>query len=160
MKKQIITMILLICSLCPILSGCSLFSAKEKEFTKEGMTITLTDDFIEQEIITQTAYYVSKKALVTALKEDGSILGEATIKEYAELVCEVNKFDKNKIVFKDGYAEFTYEKEISGKEFYYYARCLQNGTDFWLIQFACETKNTEEFVPKFEKWASSVKFGE
>ena len=152
-------------ALALIIAICTLFSAvgcsqkpKDKDFSKAGMTITLTDAFTEQDIVTQTAYYVSQEAIVTALKEDGSMIGDYTVKDYAELVCSVNKLSSSKVTTKEGYAEFTYEKELSGKEYYYYARCFKNGSDFWLIQFACETKNTEKFTPTFEKWAATVTF--
>ncbi len=160
MKKQLssLALIVAICTLFSTLVGCSLFAPKDKSFTKAGMTITLTNAFTEQEIVTQTAYYVSQEAIVTALKEDGSTIAGYTVAEYADLVCRVNNLNNVNVTAKDGYAEFTYEKELSGKEYYYYARCFKNGTDFWLIQFACETKNTEKYTASFEKWASSVMF--
>ena len=160
MKKQlsVIALCLVICTLFLTLAGCALFEPKDKSFSKAGMTITLNTGFSEQEIVSQTAYYVSQKAIVTALKEDGSTIADYTVADYAKLVCEVNKLDSDTIVAKDGYAEFTYEKEVSGKDYFYYARCFKNGTDFWLFQFACETKNTEEYKAIFEKWASSVTF--
>ncbi|MBO5907037.1 MAG: hypothetical protein J6Q85_02660 [Clostridia bacterium] len=83
-----------------------------------------------------------------------------SVEDYAELVCTVNNLDPEGVTAKDGFAEFTYEKELNGKNYYYYARCFKNGTDFWLFQFACETKNTEKLTPSFEKWASTVTFGE
>ena len=160
MKKHlsIIAFILVLSTLLLALVGCSLLEPKDKSFSKAGMTITLDSDFVEQDIVTQTAYYVSQKAIVTALKEDGSTIANYTVEDYAELVCEVNKLDDDTVAVKNGYAEFTYEKELNGKDYYYYARCFKNGTDFWLFQFACETKNTEEYKPIFEKWASSVTF--
>ena len=54
-----VSVLLIACLLC----GCSFFSglgaAQEKEFTKAGMSITLTDDFVEQDIVSQTAVYSS-----------------------------------------------------------------------------------------------------
>lgn len=160
MKKKIKSLLLISLTVALLLSfvGCSLLGPKDKAFSKEGMTITLTDAFTEQEIITQTAYYVSNEAIVTALKEDGTSLGNRTVADYAKLVCTVNKLTSSEVVAKDGYAEFTYEKDVSGKSYYYYARCFKNGTDFWLIQFACETKNQSRYTPIFDKWASSVTF--
>ena len=162
MRKQLsaIALILLVCTLFLTLAGCALVEPKDKSFSKAGMTITLNTDFVEKDIVTQTAYYVSQKAIVTALKEDGSTIANYTVRDYAKLVCDVNKLDGDKIVAEDGYAEFTYEKEVNGKDYFYYARCFKNGTDFWLFQFACETKNTEEYRAIFEKWASSVTFGD
>ena len=161
MKKTIhyLSLIFVICALLVTSTACSLFGAKEKDFSKAGLTITLTDEFTEQDLVTQTAYYVSQKAIVTTLKEDGYSIKHYTVKDYGELVCSVNKLNST-VTEKDGYAEFTYEKEVSGKDYYYYARCFKNGTDFWLVQFACETKNKDDCMPDFEKWASSVTFGD
>ena len=156
MKRNLFNL-MLVC-LMAILSIAFTGCAREKEFSKAGMTITLTTDFVENDIVTQTAYYVSQKAIVTALKEDGSALGNYTVEQYAKLVCNANNLSDSSVTVKDDYAEFTYEKELNGKEYFYYARCLKNGTDYWLFQFACETKNSEKYVPTFEKWASTIKF--
>lgn len=146
------------CTLLLVVPGCELSGPKDKSFSKAGMTIVLTEDFTEQDIVTQTAYYVSQEAIVTALKEDGSSIADYSVKDYAELVCTVNKLDSDVITSGDGYSEFTYEKEISGKNYYYYARCFKNGTDFWLVQFACETKNTDKYASVFKTWVSAVTF--
>ena len=157
-KASALALILVLCTLFSTLVGCSLLEPEDKTFSKAGMSITLTDEFSEQELVTQTAYYVSTKAVVTVLKEDGSTIADYTVKEYAELVCTVNALDDSDVVEGDGYAEFTYEEELSGKEYFYYARCFKNGTDFWMFQFACETKNTEDFLDTFKQWASTVTF--
>lgn len=148
--------IVLLCTLLVTFVGC--FAPEDKVFSKAGMSITLTDDFTEQELVTQTAYYVSQKVVVTVLKEDGTTIPDYTVEDYAELVCVVNGLTEAEVIAKDGYAEFTYEKELSGKDYYYYARCFKNGTDFWMFQFACETKNAEDYTTSFDKWASSITF--
>ena len=160
MKRSlsIIALIIAICTVFSAFVGCSLFEPAEKTFSKAGMSITLNDDFAENDIITQTAYYVSQDVIVTTLKEDGTEIADYTVGDYAELVCEVNNLSDTEITEKNGYAEFTYQKEASGKEFSYYARCFKNGTDFWLVQFICETKNLEKFTANFEKWAATVTF--
>ena len=160
MRKQFskILVCILLCTLTVGLMSCAFLEPKEKTFTKAGISITLTEQFVEQEYVTQTVAYVSQKAIVTALKEDGTQIPGYDVTEYAKLVCTANKLDESKVVTKSGYAEFTYEKEVSGKDYYYYARCFKNGTDFWLVQFACETHNVEELTPTFQKWASTVTF--
>lgn len=160
MKKHLsfISLLMVICTLLSTLTGCFSSEPEDKEFSKAGFTITLNDDFTEQNIVTHTAYYVSTSSIVTALKEDGTTIADYTVKDYAELICTVNNFSTDIVSAKDGYAEFTYEKEANGKDYYYYARCFKNGTDFWLIQFACETKDKDDFTELFDKWASSVKF--
>ena len=90
MKKAIAytSLIVTLCALLLCAVGCSFLGPQDKSFSKAGMTITLTDEFAEQDLVTQTAYYVSQEAIVTTLKEDGSTIGDSyTVKEYAELVC-------------------------------------------------------------------------
>lgn len=59
MKKYIKAMVVLLA--VSLLCGCSfvgrLGTAKEKVFSKAGMSITLTEDFKEQDIVSQTAVY-------------------------------------------------------------------------------------------------------
>ena len=159
MKNTIrfISLILAVCAITLSFASCLSTEPKEKDFSKAGLTITLTEEFTEQEIVTQTAYYLSQKAIVTTLKESDEVLKDFNVKKYAEAICEIYKLDST-VTVQEGYAEFSYEKELSGKDYHYYARCYKNGNDFWLVQFACETKNIEEFKPKFDKWASSIKF--
>ena len=161
--KKIVSFVSLALAIAMALStfiGCSLLEPDEKVFTKAGLSITLDESFTEQDIVTQTAYYVSLEVIVTTLTESDPSIDDYTVEQYAELVCNVNNLSNSEIVAKDGYAEFDYEKTVNGKDYYYYARCLKNGTDFWLIQFACETKNKAEHIPSFEKWAGSITFVE
>ena len=154
--------VLVLTTLILSLVGCSLFDSlskpKDKDFSKAGMTITLTDEFTEQELVTHTAYYVSQKSIVVILKENDPLLNNYTLKKYAELVCTANNLDESTIRSKNNYVELTYEKDLNGKEYYYYYRCYKNGNDFWSVQFGCETKNTEELQPFFEKWADTFRF--
>jgi len=160
MKKlsSFLTLILVVCMLLTALSACSLFEPEEKTFSKAGMSITLTEEFFEKDIVTQTAYYVSEDVIVTALKESHDLLKGKSVKEYAELVCEANSFDKASVKVNGSYAEFEFESEANGKDFYYYARCFKNGDDYWLFQFGCEIDDKDDLKENFYKWASSVKF--
>ena len=75
-----------------LLAGCQFFSTPDKEFSKAGMSITLTSDFAETEVVTQTATYQSKDSVVMALKEEFTLFEELgissdmTLGEYAELI--------------------------------------------------------------------------
>ncbi len=53
MKKKIIAVVLLLCCALVLFTACA---PKEKTFTKAGMSITLTDEFYEKTIVSQTAY--------------------------------------------------------------------------------------------------------
>lgn len=137
--------------------------AKAKEFSKAGMTITLTSDFIEKEIASQTAYYESQKHIVMVLKEEFTIfesIGISTdisVKEYAKLVID-NNLMTSEVEEKDGLTYFKYEKTINGKQSSYFATVFKSSDAFWLIQFACESKNAEDSEDLFVEWGQSIKF--
>ena len=146
-----------------LISGCSSSAAKPKDFSKAGMTITLTEDFVEKDIISQTAYYESMDSIVTALKEELSdfvqagIRPDITLMDYAEIVVAGNGFEAE-INQEQGLVYFTFDQEVNGKDFSYFATVFETDDSFWLLQFASETKNFEKFEPKFKEWAKSVKF--
>ena len=133
-----------------------------KEFSKAGMTITLTDAFQEKELAAYAAYYESKTALVFVVKEDFSVFEQAgiptdiSLQEYAKIVAEANNSDWN-IKEKDGFTCFEFDENKNGKDYSYFAVVLRGNDAYWLIQFACETKNYSHFSEDFMKWAKSVK---
>jgi len=137
--------------------------AKTKEFTKAGMTLSLTSDFYEKEMASQTAYYESQKYIVTVLKEEFTIfesIGISTdisVKEYAKLVIDNNMID-SATEEKDNLTFFKYEKTINGKQFSYFATVHKSSDAFWLIQFACESKNAEDSQDLFIEWAQTIEF--
>lgn len=161
MKKRYFALILLVCLCLAVFGGC--FGAKDKEFSKAGMTITLTTRFTEKELISQTAYYESPNALVTVLKESVSsapAFKDYTLEEYTQAVLSVNKMGNTKIDKPEGkdYYSFTYEKTVNGTDFYYFATTFKTADAFWLIQFACTAANRDKLQESFEKWAGSVTF--
>ncbi|MCI8589846.1 MAG: hypothetical protein HFE77_03950 [Clostridiales bacterium] len=149
---------LLLCSF--MLCACG--AAKDKEFSKAGFTITLTDGFTEQDIVSQTAAYVSTKVSVTALKEELSILedndidADLSLSDYADLVIAANNLD-SKTEEKDGLLCFTYNKSVSGKNFTYFATVFKGSDAFWLVQFACEDSQYDALKEDILKYAKSVK---
>ena len=158
--KKICLVVLCVFLLTGFCSCGFLAKAKDKDFSKAGMTITLTDQFTEQENVSQTVYYVSLTSIVTGLKEETKIFedagyGSLTLKEYAELVIKGNSLN-SQVSEKDGLTYFTYEKSVSGKDYKYYATVFKGADAFWLIQFGCEQKNFDKYQPDYVKWAKTV----
>lgn len=140
-----------------LFSGCGSVIA-DKTYNVQGMNITLTGRFYEQDIVTQTATYTSTDVVVTVLKESFSDLGSSyTNKSYMELVARVNNLNAT-IEENETYAYIKYNKTVSGKDFYYYATGRKGPDAYWLIQFACLEEETDEHQPDFEKYAASVTF--
>ena len=144
-----------------VCSGCSVFQAKDKTFEKAGMQITLTSAFYEKEIASQTAYYESTTAIVTALKEEKDLFPDFdfTIAQYTDLVLNNNHLSSEKAQ-RDGkeYMYFSYERSVSGKDFYYVATTHKAKDAYWLIQFACTVENKEKMTEDFFTWADSITF--
>ncbi|MDE6441804.1 MAG: hypothetical protein K2L12_03510 [Clostridia bacterium] len=160
MKKKICALIsALTALLCVIgLAGCS----TDKVFEKAGMQITLTSSFHEKELISQTAYYESRMAIVTCLKEEFYLLpgsSSYSISEYTDIVLRNNSLSAD-VQSREGqdYLYFTYEKTVSGNAFFYLATTHKAGDAFWLIQFACYTSQKDNKTETFLKWADTVTF--
>ena len=161
--KKVFRIFAIVC-VCLVVSGCVGEKEKEKNFSGNGFSITLTENFQEKEIISVTNYYQSINAIVTALKEEFTLLEavginkDSTIEEYANVIAYNNQkdYDFKKNTDLD-YLYFTYEATVSGKDYYYYAVIKKGSDSFWLINFACLKGDADDFQPKFEKWASTIK---
>ncbi len=74
-------------------------SSQPKKFTKAGLTISLTQDFTEQDEVSYTAVYGTTRYLVLTLKEDFASLSDAgiasdtSLKDYATSIVENNGLD-------------------------------------------------------------------
>lgn len=138
--------------------------ANTKKYSSNGFNITLPDNFYEKDLASVTTYLESEKVIVTALKEEFSILGTAGISEdsslddYAEAVAKNNNLTIDlKEINNTDYKYFTYERTNSGKTFYYMGVVLKSNDSFWLVNFACEKKNKDEYHDKFVNWAKTIK---
>ena len=144
------------------LASCALFGGAPKTFSKAGMSITLTSQFVEKEYVTQTACYESPSVIVFALKEEFSMapgVSGWSLSQYASTTISVNNLDCEYEISESGYAYFEYEKELSGNQYAYLATCYKGEDSFWLIQFACFTKNYKQYKEQMIKYAERVTFG-
>ncbi|MDE7380431.1 MAG: hypothetical protein K2N14_05190 [Clostridia bacterium] len=142
------------------LTACT---ANPKQFDKAGMSITLTTAFTEKDLVSQTAYYESRDSIVTALKEEFSLLSGSsswTVSHYTDVVMKNNKLTDAEKHEREGkeYIYFTYEKTVSGKQFFYLATTHKSSDAFWLIQFACDQSKKDAMTDTFLGWADTVTF--
>ena len=163
MKK--VFKLLSLCIIASLIAGCSLPSLgeKTKTYTSHGISVTMNDKFYEKSLLSATVYLESTDSIFTALKEDFNLLStvgitkDSTLREYAELVVKANQLS-TQIIEEDGLTYFTYEKTVSGKDFYYLATVYKSNDAFWLINFACEKNAQSSFKPKFIKKKKTVTF--
>ena len=156
-KKGILT---LMACFTLVICGCSCFN-KTKTYSAHGMSITMSDDFYEKNLVSATYYLESSDSIMIAIKEEfQEVLPESTtIEEYTDMVLENNYLNTNiNSRANEEYKYFTYEKTVSGKEFFYLATTHKTADAFWLIQFACVEDDKDDFEDKFLEWADSITF--
>lgn len=139
-----------------------LFMTQSQEFSKAGMTITLTQEFHEIDQVTQTATYSTSKYLVMSFKEEFNILEQSNIstdislKEYAKEIIAYNSLD-TVIGGSENRPNFVYTEQTNGKEYTYMATVFKGSDAYWSVTFACETKDYKSAQEQFIRWADTVK---
>lgn len=158
--KHITKFLLLVTLACSLLlCSCSLLPEKEKSFTAEGMSITLTNRFRKNDQDGFAVVYDSSKVAVFALKEafTAQYGKDTALEEYAELVIEANSMKDIEIKTENGLTYFIYENEADGKSFSYLATVHKADDAFWLIQLATETENFADMQDTLMTYAKSIK---
>lgn len=138
-------------------------TSEPKDFSSDGMTITLTDEFVKTDIENFAVAYGSKNVAVFALKEaftlvDGS--QDYTLEQYGDLVLQNNNLPSSKIQNSEGLTGFEYEfTNPDTKDTYKYFSFVYKSNDaFWVVQFATLTENADEYRSKIFEWAKTVSF--
>ncbi|MCL1822866.1 MAG: hypothetical protein FWG44_01565 [Oscillospiraceae bacterium] len=134
-----------------------------KEFSKAGLTITLTDKFdVPKERYPDfDVVYESRTSMMAAIKEDFGTLeyvgipSDISLREYAEMVMDANR-KSGSVKEKDGLVYFEYTDSNQGQRFSYFATVFRGKDAYWLVQFFCEEKNYDKLQKDFIKWAQSV----
>ncbi len=143
-----------------------LFSDKTpdaKDFSSNGMSIRLTDEFIKTDIENYTVAYDSKNVAVFALKEAFALADgfqNYTLEQYGNLVLKNNNLSASELQNLDGLTEFEYEfTNPNTKDTYKYFSFVYKADDaFWLVQFATLTENVNEYRAQILEWAKTVSF--
>ncbi len=144
----------------------NLFSNKTpdpKDFSSNGMTIKLTDEFVKTDVENYTVAYDSKNVAVFALKEAFALADgfqDYTLEQYGNLVLQNNNLSSSKIEDKEGLIGFEYEfTNPDTKDTYKYFSFVYKSNDaFWLVQFATLTENVNEYRAQILEWAKTVSF--
>jgi len=139
-------------------------SSKPKEFTKEGMTITLNNRFREVSNDKFTTCYESQDFAVLVLKEEFSLyedLQKFTLSDYGDILITNNKLDSSiKLESIDGLTYFEYQStNPETKDLYVYFTLVSKTSDaFWMIQFVALEKNYNDNKQTIIDWAKTIKF--
>lgn len=137
--------------------------AKPKEFSHDGMTITLTDEFRKTEAEGFSACYESPEAAVLVIKESfdpAGGYGEYTVEDYGELVLQNNTDISAEIQNDSGLTYFVYTAAVPETDdtYFHFAALYKSDDAFWIVEFAAPQENAESYAGQFAEWAKSVKF--
>ena len=142
--KKILSLALVLVMLLGVLTGCS------KEFTKEGLTISLTPSFTDQTdagyTTDATFLYVSPSCAVIGTRDDRAsleaLVGPLTLESYGSLIIDLN--GTNSILSQvDGLYIFDYEATTEGLSYTYLSAVYESDDAFWLVQVYCGTEKYE-----------------
>lgn len=176
-KSWIISFFIFMVSIgvCLGLCGCSNDIGK-KDFHKDGLTITLSYSFSEDEKQEYTAYYTSSKMVVALQKEpftqtDGvggvfSSSSLSTLREYVDGIeiewyvsQGINNW-QNGVVEDDGLVYFIYEDDQFGENSTVCCFGYKSADAFWRVYFSCGKTYFETLKNDIFKYAKSVKVDE
>ena len=147
-----------------VFSLASCMGESPKEFTKDGMKITLTNQFTEATAEGYTVCYASDDVAVFVLKEPFTLqegLADFSIDDYAALVYAANASKSPSEITKDGdltVMEYSFLNEAENQTYSYYAAMFKSADAFWLVQFSCKQENYTTQKPLFVDWAKTVSF--
>lgn len=139
-------------------------SAATKEFSANGVTITLTEDFTQIPADGFALYCESPDVAVFALKEDFFLMPGAedyTVEEYAELVFQNNPMAADAQLHTEDsltWFEYSYTNATEALDYRFFVSVFKSDDAFWLIQFATLDALAEEHTPRFIEWAKDVSF--
>jgi len=163
MKKIIKSFLYIL--LIVLLAGCSLFTAKAKDFSGSGMNITLTEDFVKSDNVLAQLYIVSSSHIFMGNGESKSVFIEygydLDLTDYANLVLETGKKDADVENYSDSEIEFKYayyESTVEGTDYSYMLVCMESQSKFYAMNFGCLSKNfNDKTKDQYFEWAKTIK---
>lgn len=164
MKKRRICICLLLTALL-IFSGCiprvmvipdNDSIGEPKVFEKDGIQLTLTDRFVEQESeLGFYAYYVSDFCGVVVMKEEFTLeegLADRSLETYVNNVIANNGHTGIEAQNRDGL--WFYVKDSGATRSYSYS--FKGSDAFWIVQYLCMSADAPQLEDLFFLWANTV----
>lgn len=167
MKYKLFSILL---ALVLLLTGCTAAESEPtppaaQDFSKAGMTITLTEEFYEKEHMGYTTCFLSDDIAVFVLKEEYTLFehtdfsSASTLEEYAGLVWNANQFTGDVPLVTDGDLKyFEYDYSANGNNYTYRTYVFKSADAFWLVQFASLADSYEGLTDTMHSYAAGVVF--
>ena len=141
------------------LTGCA---SPSKEFSGSGITITLTEEFFEEDIAQAPFYLVSTNHIFMAyneLKSDLLYYPIHTLEDYIDAVLTIGKFSSEVYVFNDGKVSFLYafySKTIDEVEYGYMLIAMEGEDHFYAMNFGCLESKLDQYKEQYFDWAKTI----
>lgn len=134
-----------------------------KNFSKDGMNITLTNEFWVESDDYYTLTYNSEYAVIYVTKEELSSnedLEGLSTEEYADMSIQYYELTDAKLKTENELTSYSYTLEDSetDEEYYCCTYVYKTNDAFWDVEFITYKENREEYSVKFDEWAASVTF--
>ncbi len=133
-----------------------------QEFSGSGITISLTEEFIEKEVIQAPFYLESTRHIFMGMREsktDLTGINIHTLTEYIEAVmenggvtAEVSTYDEGDVLFMYAY----YTKTVSEVQYGYMLLVMEGANYFYTMNFGCLQKNLEASKSQYLEWAATI----
>lgn len=144
-------------------SGSGSKEEKLQSYTFEDLTVQLPKGETEEQDGFQAFYTNGDKFMMSGIREDAELfaslgydINDVTLEDYAGFVQQGNGLTD--AFQKDEYGNLyvTYNRTIDGNDFFYYSTVKQGTNCFWVVSFACLSKNEATYLPKFMNYASQI----
>ena len=144
---------------------CACNNIADETFTKDGITLTLTTEFIEKTYPNYHVCYESKNIAVFVLREGFDSFegfGDYTLAQYAELMKLNSTKDgqlPTDVKLTEGvtYYEYSYLSKSDEVSYKYFTAMYKGDDAFWTVQFATEVADYEGLKSEILKYAQTVK---
>ena len=139
----------------------------DRTFFREGMSITLTEDFADSTEFMEeegyTACYDSRDVAVYAFKDlfaDYEGLESVTVDRYIDLTIKTGALSSAEKKTADGLSgfEYRYAEPKTAETFHFTCYVFKTDDAFWLVEFATRADTAEKYADQIREWAKSIKF--
>lgn len=142
------------------LMGCT---ATPMEFSGSGITITLTDDFLEEDVIQAPFYLESRDHMFMGMRESKASLVSYyinSLSDYIDAVLEAGGLPSiDKFTQDDGDVEYMYayySKTVGEVDYGYMLIVMESEDYFYTMNFGCLNDKLDDNKDQYFQWLETI----
>jgi len=160
--KRIITLVCMLCLLC---CGCSGPNADTlQSYTAQtGITLQMQAGMRLSAEDSVSCLYSGQSCMMSALREEFADYAQMghdpqamTVEDYAHLVQQANDLQQTFLPDENGNLHVTYTNTSGNTEYFYYATVRKGSDAFWVVNFACNSRQKDAYLPLFIRWSDTI----